>query len=195
MMNYIDEKTKIAFDDVDTELPPVAEYNNEDILIATIITRDEKEKEEMRKTFKNSTITWWHDYSADLVSKDSNKAAGVLKILKHFNINIENPLLHGEAVAIGMWCALWLSVQKMGLDEMVLRDYERKLPVLLSEAQVVVGEQDIEDIMSKLVHDKKSCDGKPQFVLLEALGKPICDIEIEPDMIREALMRCPKLFA
>lgn len=107
----------------------------------------------------------------------------------------ENPLLHGEAVALGMWCALWLSVQKLGLDEMVLRDYERKLPVLLSEAQVIVGEQDIEDIMKKLVHDKKSRDGKPQFVLLEALGKPVRDIEIEPDMIREALIRCPKLFA
>lgn len=107
----------------------------------------------------------------------------------------ESPLLHGEAVALGMWCALWLSVQKLGLDEMILRDYEKKLPMLLSEAQVVVCEQDIEDIMKKLVHDKKSRDGKPQFVLLEDLGKPVCDIEMEPDMIREALMRCPKLFA
>lgn len=107
----------------------------------------------------------------------------------------ESPLLHGEAVALGMWCALWLSVQKLGLDEMFLRDYEKKLPMLLSEAQVVVCEQDIEDIMKKLVHDKKSRDGKPQFVLLEDLGKPVCDIEMEPDMIREALMRCPKLFA
>ena len=107
----------------------------------------------------------------------------------------EIPLLHGEAVALGMWCALWLSVQKSGLDDRFLRDYERKLPELLSEAHVVVGEQDVEDIMKELVHDKKSRDGKPQFVLLEALGKPVCDIEMEPDMIREALMRCPKLFA
>ena len=106
----------------------------------------------------------------------------------------EIPLLHGEAVALGMWCALWLSVQKSGLDDRFLRDYERKLPELLSEAHVVVGEQDVEDIMKKLVHDKKSRDGKAQFVLLEAVGKPVCDIEIEPDMVREALVRCPKLF-
>ena len=78
---------------------------------------------------------------------------------------------------------------------MVLRDYERKLPMLLSEAQFVVSEQDVDEIMKKLVHDKKSRDGKPQFVLLEALGKPVCDIEIESDMIREALIHCPKLFA
>lgn len=107
----------------------------------------------------------------------------------------ENPLLHGEAVAVGMWCALWLSVQKMGLDEMVLRDYERKLPMLLSESQVAIGEQDIDEILKKLVHDKKSRDGKPQFVLLEALEKPVYDVEIESDMIHEALVLCPKLFA
>lgn len=106
----------------------------------------------------------------------------------------ETPLLHGEAVAFGMWCALWLSVQKMGLDEMVLRDYEKKLPMLLSEAQVVVCEQDVEYVMKKLVHDKKSRDGKPQFVLLESLGKPVCDIEIEPELIHKALMCCIKLF-
>lgn len=96
MINYIDEKTKIAFRDIDTALPPVAKYNNEDILIATIITRNEKEKEEMRKLFNNSIITWWHNYSADLIPKDSSKAAGILKILKHFNINMEDTLAIGD---------------------------------------------------------------------------------------------------
>ena len=115
-------------------------------------------------------------------------------IESHF-LTSENPLLHGEAVVLGMWCALWLSVHEMGLDERVLQDYENKLLMLLSEAQIVANEQDVEDMMKKLVHDKKSCDGKPQFVLIEAFGKPVYDIEIEPDMIREALMRCPKLFA
>lgn len=106
----------------------------------------------------------------------------------------ENPLLHGEAVAVGMWCALWLSVQKMGLDEMVLRDYERKLPVLLSEAQFAVSEQDVDEIMKKLVHDKKSRDGKPQFVLLKAVGKPVYNVEIEPDVILEALCHFQKVL-
>ena len=106
----------------------------------------------------------------------------------------ENALLHGEAVAIGMWCALWLSVQKMGLDESVLKDYETKLPMLLAEAQFAVGEEDVEGIMKKLVHDKKSRNGKPQFVLLEALGNPVYDIEIESDMICEALYHFQKVL-
>lgn len=107
----------------------------------------------------------------------------------------ENPLLHGEAVAIGMWCALWLSVLKTGLDERVLQDYESKLRMLLSETQVVVNEREIPEIMKKLVHDKKTLKGKPQFVLLEAVGKPIVNVEVKPDLICKALLQFRKMFS
>lgn len=106
----------------------------------------------------------------------------------------ETPLLHGEAVAIGMWCALWLSVMKTGLDEAVLHEYENKLPMLLSKAQMDVDEQDVDEILKKLVHDKKSLCGKPQFVLLEAVAKPVYDVEVEQDMICEELMQCFKMI-
>ena len=106
----------------------------------------------------------------------------------------ETPLLHGEAVAVGMWCALWLSVKKLGLDETVLHDYGTQLSMLLSETQIIVNEQDIDGILKKLVHDKKTYGGKPQFVLLEAVGKPACDIEIEQGMICKALLQFKKSF-
>lgn len=106
----------------------------------------------------------------------------------------ETPLLHGEAVAVGMWCALWLSVKKLGLDETVLHDYGTQLSMLLSETQIIVSEQDIDEILKKLVHDKKTYGGKPQFVLLEAVGKPACDIEIEQGLICKALLQFKKSF-
>jgi len=83
------------------------------------------------------------------------------------------PLLHGEAVALGMAAALWLSVQQCGLDERVLQSFEKQLPVLLSEAEIRISEADIEPVLSYLVYDKKNKGEKPQFVLLEAVGKPI----------------------
>lgn len=107
----------------------------------------------------------------------------------------ELPLLHGEAVAVGMWCALWLSVMKTGLDAAVLHDYETKLPMLLSEAQMIVSVQDVDEIMKKLVHDKKTRGGKPQFVLLEAVGKPVVDVEVEPALICKALLQFRKIFS
>ena len=97
------------------------------------------------------------------------------------------PLLHGEAVALGMAAALWLSVQQCGLDERVLQSFEKQLPVLLSEAEIRISEADIEPVLSYLVYDKKNKGEKPQFVLLEAVGKPIWDVEVESARVKKAL--------
>ena len=66
------------------------------------------------------------------------------------------PLLHGEAVALGMLGALWLSVKQLGLDEKVLQNFEKQLPMLLSEAETSLSGSDIESILGYLVHDKKN---------------------------------------
>lgn len=102
-------------------------------------------------------------------------------------LTTDYPLLHGEAVALGMAAALWLSVKQCGLDEKVLQDFEKQLPMLLSEAEVKLSESDIEPILSYLVFDKKNKGEKPQFVLLEAVVKPIWDVEVEPERVKEAL--------
>jgi len=97
------------------------------------------------------------------------------------------PLLHGEAVALGMAAALWLSVKQCGFDETVLKDYEKRLPMLLLEAELNLTEDDIEPIMAYLVHDKKNKGEIPQFVLLEAIGKPVRDVQVPSERVREAL--------
>ena len=102
-------------------------------------------------------------------------------------LTADYPLLHGEAVALGMTAALWLSVKQCGLDERVLQDYEQQLPMLLSEANLNLTEADVEPILSYLALDKKNKGGKPQFVLLEKVGKPIWDVEIEPEWVSRAL--------
>ena len=102
-------------------------------------------------------------------------------------LTTECPLLHGEAVALGMAGALWLSVKQCGLDEKVMHDYEKRLPMLLSEADLALSDADVEPIMDYLAHDKKNKGEKPQFVLLEAVGKPVWDAEIDVDTIEQSL--------
>lgn len=102
-------------------------------------------------------------------------------------LNKDNPLLHGEAVALGMGAALWLSVQLCHLDETVLHNFEGQLPVLLSEAETKLDVADIEPVMRYLAHDKKNKNGKEQFVLIEAPGQPKLDVEVAPEKVREAL--------
>lgn len=102
-------------------------------------------------------------------------------------LTTDYPLLHGEAVALGMLGALWLSVKQCGLDEKVLQDYEKQLPMLLSEAELNLTEADVEPILDYLALDKKNKGEKPQFVLLEAVGKPVRDVEVELSLIKQAL--------
>ena len=86
-----------------------------------------------------------------------------------------------------MGAALWLSVQLCHLDEKVLHDFEKQLPVLLSEVETQLGIADIEPVMGYLVHDKKNANGKCQFVLLEAPGQPVLDVEVAPELIHQSL--------
>lgn len=99
----------------------------------------------------------------------------------------DTPLLHGEAVALGVYAVLWLSVKQCGLNEKVLKDYEKQLPMLLAEAFVKLDKSDVEPILSYLVHDKKNRGEKPQFVLLEAVGKPVLDVEVPMETVRLSL--------
>jgi 3-dehydroquinate synthase len=132
----------------------------------------------------------------DIVAKDSTEN-GLRKILNFghtFGHAIEShclitdySLLHGEAVALGMAGALWLSVKQCGLNEQVLKDYEEKLPMLLSEAKISLSETDVEPILGYLVHDKKNKGEKPQFVLLETVGKPMWDVSVDYDTIKRSL--------
>ncbi len=102
-------------------------------------------------------------------------------------LTTDYPLLHGEAVALGMLGALWLSVSQCGLDEKMLQDIESQLPMLLSEVEISLSESDIEPILGYLVHDKKNKDEKPQFVLLEAVGKPVLEVTLPSVTVKEAL--------
>ena len=107
--------------------------------------------------------------------------------IESHSLTTDGPLFHGEAMALGMAASLWLSVKQCGLDETVLKDYEKRLPMLLSEAELDLTKDEIEPIMSYLVHDKKNKAAIPQFVLLETIGRPVWDKEVPAGLVREAL--------
>ena len=136
------------------------------------------------------------DIKREIVSKDPTEK-GLRKVLNFGHtighaieshcLTTDYPLLHGEAVALGMLGALWLSVRQLGLDESVLQNFENQIPMLLSEAEISLSKADLEPILSYLVHDKKNKGKKPQFVLLEAVGKPVWDVEVEMETVKKAL--------
>ena len=101
---------------------------------------------------------------------------------------LQNPnrerLLHGEAIAIGMVLATYLSVKELGFsmdkcDEVkaVLGEYFRKQEFTHEE---------ITDICQLMRFDKKNVGGNVHFVLLEAIGKPKIDCIVPYEEIYKA---------
>lgn len=127
----------------------------------------------------------------DPIEKELRKVLNFGHTLGHaiesHGLTTDYPLLHGEAVALGMLGALWLSVKQLGLDEKVLQDFEKLLPMLLSEAEMPLLENDIEPILGYLVHDKKNKGERPRFVLIEEVGKPVWNVEVPENMVRLSL--------
>jgi len=101
---------------------------------------------------------------------------------------LQNPererLLHGEAVAIGMVLATYLSVRELGFPQAecdhikaVLAEYFRKQSF---------SNEEITDICQLMRFDKKNVGGNVYFVLLEAIGKPKIDCIVPFEEIYKA---------
>ncbi len=93
-------------------------------------------------------------------------------------------LLHGEAIAIGMVLAAYISSETTNFSKKstqaiknLLTDYYGKVEIL---------NQDIPAIIDLLKYDKKNNHGNINFVLLEAIGKPKIDCLVDDTVITNA---------
>ncbi len=104
---------------------------------------------------------------------------------------IRKPILHGEAVAAGMICELFLSSEFNGLDPSDARsavDYLSntfgKLPIDLDMAGKIV---------SLTRQDKKNENGELRFSLLKKIGDASFNIPITPGQSENALIKYVKI--
>ncbi len=98
----------------------------------------------------------------------------------------DNPLLHGEAISIGMHAELLLSYYKNLITqeelEYIVNGIEQSgLPIRLSEKIAVA------DIMEKIALDKKNEKGVINFTLLQGIGKAVFNQVVEEQYIRKAV--------
>lgn len=92
-------------------------------------------------------------------------------------------LAHGEAISCGMVAAARLSARKFGKDFAGLHEellwsagLPTKLPTLASEK-----------VLAAMGRDKKRRDGEHRFVLLEDVGRPVWDVLVGVDEVRDAV--------
>lgn len=95
-----------------------------------------------------------------------------------------NPLLHGEAIAIGLVLESYLSSKVVGLAMEKTEEVKNVITALYGKTRL--PENGFASIITLLKYDKKTAYGNINFVLLEALGKPVIDCKVDNDTILEA---------
>ena len=93
-------------------------------------------------------------------------------------------LVHGEAIAIGIVLATYISSTLVGFDKNKLVSVTAY--ILASFKKQTFNKQDIESIITLLKHDKKNKAGAVLFVLLETFGKTHINKEVPNSLIKEA---------
>lgn len=102
----------------------------------------------------------------------------------HF-LEMGQPILHGEAIAAGLVCELYLSVIDCGLPSEILEKSIQALkgvfsPLPISEGMFI-------NLLNLMQQDKKNENGQINFTLLEKPGKPKINRTVDSALIISSL--------
>jgi 3-dehydroquinate synthase len=104
--------------------------------------------------------------------------------IESFYLHSETPLLHGEAIAIGMILESHISVFKNLLNKSKYLEIKKTIQNIYPD--FIVSENDIEPILELLIHDKKNEYGKIQFTLLNKIGESCINQLVEDSFLRNS---------
>ena len=107
--------------------------------------------------------------------------------IEAYSHQMGKPYTHGEAVGIGMICALYLSVKKLGLPEAFLDNYRKVACKMVALPHYSLKET--EEILTYMRSDKKNAEGEIRCVLLQEPGAPVIDLTVDENEIRDALLK------
>lgn len=94
-------------------------------------------------------------------------------------------LLHGEAIAVGMILAAYISTELAGFP---LKETQNIKKLFVDYyGKVTIEKAEYATIIKLLKYDKKNNHGNINFVLLEAIGKPKIDCLVDDAVIIDAL--------
>ncbi|MEJ6793217.1 MAG: 3-dehydroquinate synthase [Lacinutrix sp.] len=157
--NKIQDLSKSTIEDLD-------ELIYESIIIKKTIVEQDPKEQGLRKTL-NYGHTLGHAIESYFMEHDNKER-----------------LLHGEAVAIGVILANYLSVKYCGFSEEKNTSIKHVIKAIYGHVEI--NEVDYAPIIDLLKYDKKNENGNVNFVLLEAIGKPKTDCIVENESIVEA---------
>ena len=125
----------------------------------------------------------------DPLEKDIRKALNFGHTIGHAIetnslLNDEEPLKHGEAIAIGMICEAFMSKAIMGLPGSEL---DRITGYFMQRFPKYKGKLNTAKLIEFMKNDKKNREGIINFSLLKKIGKVKIDVTCHDDLIEKAI--------
>lgn len=96
-------------------------------------------------------------------------------------VNDEKYLSHGEAIAMGIICEMFISNELYGFPETQLREISIAIAKFYPYKKIAPG--DFTKLLGLMKSDKKSAEGKLKMVLLKDIGSPVIHHGISDDLI------------
>lgn len=132
---------------------------------------------------------------SEIVAQDP-KESGLRKILnfghtighalESYYLQTDNPLLHGEAIAIGMLVESILTFENELISQTELDEiFESILKIFPSQP---IDENIIPSLVELMKHDKKNQGGKISFSLLNGIGSAKYDVLLNENQISEGIL-------
>ena len=143
------------------------------------------------------------EMKAQIVKEDERETSGRRALLNlghtfahvfEAEMGYDGRLLHGEAVAVGMICAMELSVRKGWLDEpdvRAVRAHMKDVGLKTTIAEAGLPQDvDVEKLYARMFSDKKVKAGAINFVVMKAIGQAFLDNSIEKEDVMAVLTSC-----
>lgn len=133
------------------------------------------------------------------VVKSDEKELGLRKILNFghtfahaIEVETNHKIKHGQAVIIGITCALFLSKNKKLIKE---KEFLKSLELIAkAKPYISMPTINIANLLSIMQRDKKNREGKIKFVLIKSIGEILIDVEAKDYEIKKAIKSAIKFF-
>ena len=105
--------------------------------------------------------------------------------IETYLIENQKEIRHGEGVAMGMLSALYLSEKYCGLKHEIILNYQDLYAKTFNRFSLY--DIPVDALLEIMRHDKKNEGGDIRFVLIEDYGKPVYDIVVKEEDIRDSI--------
>lgn len=119
------------------------------------------------------------------IRKNLNFGHTIGHAIETYYLHSNNPVTHGMAIAAGMICETWLSLQIFDFDRSHLDSIVSMIDKSFSRFKLTT--HDIPEIMQLMKQDKKIRNNKHNFSLLKKLGKAVHEVEVDNNLIIQSL--------